>query len=476
MNDLIDMIDAGKDQAIDILDAMGDALFYVDNESRVTFANKETCRLLDTDFNEFIGKNISELISERGGWMFYRYLGMARSEKRYVKFDNFEYSGKLFEVYFYPARNGVAIFLHDITLKWHTDELYRLALFLLDKLNEIVFLVRFDGRLFHANYEAIRLLGFTLDELIHMKIFDIEYGLTTEGWPEKFNSIKKQKQSVFESEYKAKNGMLIPVEVSANYIKLYGNEYYCIAARDITKRRLVEIELQKSKTLVEMYNDLLGHDINNMNQIGMGYLELVLESAEVSEENKKLLKNTMDSLLNSSKLIENVKKLQRIKLGDFRHEKMDVNLVLLDVKNAYSNVSDRDIVINYSPMPGCMVMANELLRDAFSNLVGNAIKHSTGTLEINMGVSRVSENGREYFRAFVEDDGPGIQDNMKNKLFSRFQRGDTKTSGKGLGLYLVKMLIEDYGGRVWIEDRVKGDHAKGARFIVMLPVGVSEHD
>jgi signal transduction histidine kinase len=40
----------------------------------------------------------------------------------------------------------------------------------------------------------------------------------------------------------------------------------------------------------------------------------------------------------------------------------------------------------------------------------------------------------------------------------------------GLGLYLVKSLVDSYGGRVWIEDRVKDDHTKGARFVVMLPV------
>lgn len=69
----------------------------------------------------------------------------------------------------------------------------------------------------------------------------------------------------------------------------------------------------------------------------------------------------------------------------------------------------------------------------------------------------------------VEDDSPGIPDAQKDKIFGRFRRGDTKASGKGLGLYLVKTLVEGYHGRVWVEDRIKGDHTKGARFIVMLP-------
>ena len=231
--------------------------------------------------------------------------------------------------------------------------------------------------------------------------------------------------------------------------------------QDITERRLAEIELQNAKAQVEMYNDLLGHDINNMNQVGIGYLELAIDTLELNDEGKKLLSKPLEALINSSKLIENVRKLQHIKSGDIRHKEMDVNQVLLDVKNSYSNVQDRSIVINYSPISGCMVVANELLRDVFSNLVGNAIKHSTGMLEISIGVSSVFENGREYCRVYVEDNGPGISDGIKNTLFTRFQRGNTKPMGKGLGLFLVKSLVEDYHGKVWVEDRVAGDSYKG---------------
>lgn len=51
-------------------------------------------------------------------------------------------------------------------------------------------------------------------------------------------------------------------------------------------------------------------------------------------------------------------------------------------------------------------------------------------------------------------------------------RGNTKARGKGPGLYLVKKLVDDYHGAVWVEDRVPGDYAKGAKFVIMLPVAV----
>jgi signal transduction histidine kinase len=69
----------------------------------------------------------------------------------------------------------------------------------------------------------------------------------------------------------------------------------------------------------------------------------------------------------------------------------------------------------------------------------------------------------------VADNGQGISDTNKDKLFKRLNQGISKSIGTGMGLFLVKTLIESYNGKVWVEDRVQGDHTKGAKFIVMLP-------
>jgi signal transduction histidine kinase len=59
---------------------------------------------------------------------------------------------------------------------------------------------------------------------------------------------------------------------------------------------------------------------------------------------------------------------------------------------------------------------------------------------------------------------------MKESIFNRMQQGDTRARGSGLGLYLVKSLVDSYGGKVWAENRVAGDHTKGAKLVVMLPI------
>ena len=84
-------------------------------------------------------------------------------------------------------------------------------------------------------------------------------------------------------------------------------------------------------------------------------------------------------------------------------------------------------------------------------------------------MDKLPDNGKDHCMVTVEDNGPGIQDDLKDKIFNRFQRGETKASGKGLGLYLVKTLVNDFHGNVWVEDRVAGDYTKGSRFVVMIP-------
>jgi len=164
-----------------------------------------------------------------------------------------------------------------------------------------------------------------------------------------------------------------------------------------------------------------------------------------------------------------VSKIQSVKSGSIRPEDVDIGQMIAEVVNAYENIPGRDVVIRYTPVYGYMVKACELFQDVIVNLIDNAIKHSTGPLFINIGIEEVIEDGDKYYRVFIEDNGPGIPEDRKQEIFERYKRGDTKARGRGLGLYLVKTLVEDFGGKVWAEDRVPGDYGKGSKLVLMLP-------
>ena len=153
----------------------------------------------------------------------------------------------------------------------------------------------------------------------------------------------------------------------------------------------------------------------------------------------------------------------------FLTDRIDIRNMLASVQREFGAVPGKKVTLNINCNEPCHVRANELLHDVFANLVSNAIKHTGDRADISINMDRVKENGHVYCRVSVEDNGPGIPEDFKGLIFNRVLKGTARAKGMGLGLYLVKSLMDSYGGKVWVEDRMKGDHTKGARFVVMLP-------
>jgi signal transduction histidine kinase len=244
-------------------------------------------------------------------------------------------------------------------------------------------------------------------------------------------------------------------------------------ADDVTERKRAEEALKEAKQQAELYLDLMGHDINNMHQIALGYMEIARDMHPVAGQGE-FLDKPIEVLQRSARLIQNVRKLQKLKDGVFQTQEVDACELLVDVQREFGAVPHKAITLNLNSCERCHVRANELLHDVFANLVSNAIKHTGDRADIVIDLDIVEDNDGLYCRFVVEDNGPGIPDDFKKVIFNRVLKGTDKAKGMGLGLYLVKSLVESYDGKVWVEDRVKGDHTKGAKFVVMLPATETE--
>ena len=108
---------------------------------------------------------------------------------------------------------------------------------------------------------------------------------------------------------------------------------------------------------------------------------------------------------------------------------------------------------------------SKVIAEVIYNLLDNAAKYSpkNSTIEI-----RVGRDG-DKIRFSVEDEGKGIAESEREKVFQKFYRADKTAKGFGMGLAIVRGIVEAHGGRIWIEDG-----AKGSRFVFDLPLKFDE--
>lgn len=236
--------------------------------------------------------------------------------------------------------------------------------------------------------------------------------------------------------------------------------------QDITERIRLEQKLVAARRRSEFYIDLLTHDVANSLTAASGFLQLV-ERSELGEgKTVRWLERAMASLDDSARLIDTVRKVHS--LGSSPRTSVDLDAVLPAVIGQILPKRE-GVEIMYSGMHDAVVTGTGLLPDLFTNLIDNSVKHSGGRVSIVITVRPYYSQGIEYVRVDIADNGPGIPDELKGKLFSRGERGLTRAPGQGMGLFLVASIVAEAGGRIWSEDRVPGDHTKGVRFVVLLP-------
>jgi len=225
--------------------------------------------------------------------------------------------------------------------------------------------------------------------------------------------------------------------------------------RDATELARIHRDLESAHREANLYLDILTHDIGNTENVSNLYAELLVDSLE--GEAVGYVKKLQRSVQKSIEILGTVSKIRRIHAGPPLLRPTDLNAVIRAEIGHFPNIS-----ISYEGVPR-QVLADDLLPEVFTNLIGNAVKH--GGPGVAVAVRTEEEDG--FVRVTVADTGRGVPDGQKEEIFHRYEKKQ-RGVGEGLGLYLVQILIGRYGGKIWVEDRVPGRSDDGAAFVFTL--------
>jgi len=314
----------------------------------------------------------------------------------------------------------------------------------------------------NANPRFIRLFGYSLDEIRGRHINDV---VVPEGKMEEARAFdeRARKGEAYQEDTvrKRKDGSLVPVAFSAAPIIVENQVVGHMAVyKDISQLKKVEEELRQTLEKLARMNEklrviggLTRHDARNKLGAITGHVYLA---------KKKLVGN--DEVLNNLREIESTV-AQMVRIFEFArtYEMLGVEeLRFIDVERmvdeAVSLFSDLKGVKAANECHGLTVLADSLLRQLFYNLIDNSLKYGDKIAHIRVHF----EESEYWLRLIYEDDGVGISQDAKPRIFSE---GYTSGKGSGYGLYLIRKMMEVYG---WTIEEA-GEPGKGVRFVVTIP-------
>lgn len=374
-------------------------------------------------------------------------IGVINVEKK--KIDGFtEEDIKLLEIF----SNILATAIKNLEIKNKLESSERKYRSIFENSVEGIYRVK-EGKLIEANRALEEFFGYSEEELKNM---DLEKLYKNPEDRKNFIEKLKKHGSIknYEVEYIRKDGSIVIGNEYATLVKEGNEEYIDGIIHDITT-------LKKAQEEAEFFNALLRHDVANKLQLIIGYLE-ILRDEELHTEYREIVEAALNSALSAGKIIDSVRKLQFLK-KDWEKKEFDVDKFIEDLIKEYGREArEKGIKIEYKKY-GKKIFVAELISEVITNLIGNAISHSKAK---NIKIGAVNE-GNEI-KIYVEDDGIGIDDELKKNLFKiGAKRKDSK--GSGLGLYLSKKIVEKMGGRIEVRDAKKEGKNRGTIFEVYLP-------
>lgn len=228
--------------------------------------------------------------------------------------------------------------------------------------------------------------------------------------------------------------------------------------------------LQETNDLKTQLLGMAAHDLRNPLDAILGYVEMVRDGAQGNEAVAEPAERIGESALRMNALLGGLLSAASIESGRLVADTHPVHVAALieGVASAYRVPAERKgqrLDVDVTARDQVVVGDEERLRQVLDNLVNNAVKYTPHGGRI--AVSLAADDGR--LRIAVRDSGPGLSAEDQQRLFRAFERLSSRPTGNetstGLGLSIVKRIVEQHGGRIWVESAP----GAGSTFVVELP-------
>lgn len=338
----------------------------------------------------------------------------------------------------------------------------------------------FDGNILYVNELACESLGYTKDKLLSMNVTDFDPYVDVDVFRDKYwNKTSPDTSYLVETYHKRSDGTTYPVEVRLTRIDLGGKPAILGFVRDITIQKQTEDNLVYAKMEADAANqaksDMLAnvsHELRTPLTTIIGFSDVLLKgkAGDLNDSQEKYLSKIHDRGQQLHNIINEMLDLSKIDSGelDVSYEYIAVHELFENLKsNVYPIASKKGLTIETKINQKVdYIYADELkLKHILHNLLYNSVKFTDdGSITIKLDLD---ENNNYKFS--VVDSGIGIPNEKLNQIFEPFKQLDSGTSrkysGTGLGLTLVKRLVELHGGNIWVESEI----GTGSKFTFTIP-------
>jgi|GEM_PF-646685 len=259
------------------------------------------------------------------------------------------------------------------------------------------------------------------------------------------------------------DGSTFTAYCSASYVENEAGEPIALMSSfvDITGRKEREQQLKQVNEELEVLNRVVRHDIRNDMAIILGWAELLEDHVDAAGA------DNLDKILTSGEHIVELTEIARdyvetVTGGETVELKPTPLRSVLHTELTLRQESYPDAEIEaVGSIPDVEVQANQMLSSVFRNLLNNAVQHND---KDNPVIEVMADEHADSVEVRVVDNGPGIPESSRTSIFGKGERS-LESGGTGIGLYLVEMIVEQYGGDVTVDNL----DTEGAAFTVRLP-------